>query len=70
MYLKKKKKFSQILQVKYQKVQEDSGFTAEKKNCEIFNSSSCFQKWKIDIFCDFLKQIESTIFHIQSQKFQ
>ena len=38
-----------ILQMRYQNVQEGSSFTAERKNCEIFNLPSCFHKFEFTI---------------------
>ena len=44
------KRKAQILQMRYRNVQEGSSFTAERKNCEIFNISSCFHQSKQVIF--------------------
>ena len=41
---------AQILQMRLQNVQEGLSFTAERKNCEIFNLSSYFHPSKIVFF--------------------
>ena len=59
---------AQILQMRYQNVQEGSSFTVKRKKSENFNLSSCLHQSEMVIFFDFLKHKLDSLFYIINLK--